>query len=261
MRICIIGKFPPIQGGVSMRTYWTAHGLAARGHEVHIVTNAKEAQPPFRMHMREEDWKRCAAVYRSGSVTVHWTDPVDRSQSYIPMASPFVSKLAAVAARVLSEHPFDVVLSYYMEPYGVAGHLAAEIAGVPHVVRMAGSDAGRLWRHPQFEPLYDHVLRSAEVVIAAGVVAERAIARGVDPARIASGGGVVVPEDLFTPTGSAIDLATLTERSRTGPRYAGASLGPVHGRPALFRCLRQARREQRIVCVARRNAAAQACRG
>ena len=35
-----------------MRTYWSAHALAARGHEVHVVTNAKEVQPPFRMHMR-----------------------------------------------------------------------------------------------------------------------------------------------------------------------------------------------------------------
>ncbi len=61
MRICIIGKFPPIQGGVSMRTYWTAHALAARGHDVHVVTNAKEARPPFRMHMRQEDWQRCEA--------------------------------------------------------------------------------------------------------------------------------------------------------------------------------------------------------
>ncbi len=63
MRICIIGKFPPIQGGVSMRTYWSAHGLAARGHEVHVVTNAKEARAPFRMYMRPEDWKRCEATY------------------------------------------------------------------------------------------------------------------------------------------------------------------------------------------------------
>jgi len=80
LRICIIGKYPPIQGGVSMRTYWTAHGLAARGHEVHVVTNAKEASPPFRMHMRPADWDRCDACYGAGSVTVHWTDPVDRSQ-------------------------------------------------------------------------------------------------------------------------------------------------------------------------------------
>ena len=71
MRICVIGKFPPIQGGVSMRTYWTAHALAMRGHEVHVVTNAKEVRPPFRMHMRAEDWTRCEARYDAGSVTVH----------------------------------------------------------------------------------------------------------------------------------------------------------------------------------------------
>jgi glycosyltransferase involved in cell wall biosynthesis len=209
VRICIIGKYPPIQGGVSMRTYWSAHALAAHGHEVHVVTNAKEAAPPFRMHMRSEDWKRCEAVYGQGCVRVHWTDPVDRAQSYIPMASPFVSKLAGVAARVHAEHPFDVIYSHYLEPYGVAAYLAAQITGAPHVARMAGSDAGRLWHHPQLEPLYDHVLRSAACVIAAGAVTERAIQRGVDPDRIAFGGGFTVPEDLFTPDGPPLDLGLL----------------------------------------------------
>jgi hypothetical protein len=152
-----------------------------RGHDVHVVTNAKEVRPPYRMYMRAQDWKRCEAQYGKGSVTVHWTDPVDASQTHIPMASPFVSKLASVAARVHAEHPFHVIYSHYLEPYGVAGHLIGQITGLPHVVRMAGSDAGRLWRHPQFEPLYDHVLRSAEIVVAAGEVAERAAQRGVDP--------------------------------------------------------------------------------
>jgi glycosyltransferase involved in cell wall biosynthesis len=217
LRICVIGKFPPIQGGVSMRTYWTAHALAARGHDVHVVTNAKEASPPFRMHMRPEDWQRCDGAYGDGRVTVHWTDPVDRSQSYLPMASPFVTKLATVAAGVHSEHPFDVIFSHYMEPYGVAGYLACQMTGVPHVVRMAGSDAGRLWHHPQFEALYDHVLRSAAVVVAGGVVAERAIERGVDPDRIAFGGGYVLPEHLFTPDGPLIDLDALRAEVKSDP--------------------------------------------
>src|SRR3989442_1475979 len=123
-----------------MRTYWSAHGLAARGHEVHVITNAKEVRPPFRMHMRAEDWKRCEATYGSGSVTVHWTDPVDRSQSYIPMASPFVSKLAATAARVHAQCPFEVIFSFYMEPFGVAGHLAAQMTRAPPVVPIAGRE-------------------------------------------------------------------------------------------------------------------------
>jgi glycosyltransferase involved in cell wall biosynthesis len=209
LRICIIGKFPPLQGGVSTRTYLAAHALAQRGHEVHVVTNAKEAAPPFRMHMRAEDWQRCEPSFGGGSVTVHWSDPVDRSQSYVPMASPFVSKLATLAAQAHAARPFDVIYSHYMEPYGVAGYLAAQMTGVPHVVRMAGSDAGRLWHHPQLEALYDHVLRSAATMVAVGKVAERARQRGIDPARIAAGGGYALPQAVFTPDGPVLDLQLL----------------------------------------------------
>jgi glycosyltransferase involved in cell wall biosynthesis len=232
----VIGKFPPIQGGVSARTYWTAHDLAARGHEVHVVTNAKEARPPFRMHMRRQDWKRCEGVYTpsgrslsAGSVKVHWTDPVDSSQFYIPMASAFVSKLAATAARLHAEHPFDVIYSHYLEPYGVAGHLAADIVRVPHVVRMAGSDAGHLWRHPQLQTLYDHVLRSAAIVITTGVVAGRAVKRGVRPERIAAAGGLELPEDLFRPEGPALDLAELRREIDLDPDLRDTMWGGFTG--------------------------------
>jgi hypothetical protein len=76
---------------------------------------------------------------------------------------------------------------------------------------MAGSDAGRLWRHPHFEALYDHVLTSAEAVIATGVVAKRAVARGVDPARITFDGGISIPDNLFSPNGPTLDLAALRD--------------------------------------------------
>ena len=200
-----------------MRTYWVAHSLARRGHDVDVITNAKEVEPPFRMLMRDEDWSRCGASYGSGSVTVHWTDPVDRSQTFIPMASPFVSKLVSVAAEAHRERPFDVVHSFYMEPYGIAAHLVAQMVQRPHVVRMAGSDAGRLWHHPQFEPLYDHVLRSADAVLASGEVARRAVARGIDPSRIFFGGKFAVPEDVFTPVGSVLDLVMLRRVAEADP--------------------------------------------
>ena len=209
MKICIVGKFPPIEGGVSMRTYWAAHLLAARGHDVHVVTNAREVRPPFRMHMRASDWARCAADYGAGRVAVHWTDPPDRSQRTVPAGSAFVSKLVGLAAQVHAESRIDVVYSHYLEPYGVAGHLVAEMAGAPHVTRMAGSDAGRLWHHPQLAPLYDHVLRTAQAVIAAGTVADRAMARGVDPLRLVPGGDFAVPEELFAGDGPVLDLAAL----------------------------------------------------
>jgi glycosyltransferase involved in cell wall biosynthesis len=212
-----------------MRTYWRAHGLAALGHEVHVATNAKEVVAPYRMLMRAEDWERCTGKYDAGSVTVHWTDPVDASQSYIPMASPFVSKLVGIVVRVHSERPFDVIYSHYLEPYGVAGLLAAQITGVPHVVRTAGSDAGRLWRHPQLEALYDHVLKSAEVVICGAAVRKHAVSRGIDPPRIAFDSGIVIPDDLFSPQGSALDLASLRAEACEDPDLRELTWGDFDG--------------------------------
>lgn len=214
MRICCLGKYPPIQGGVSMRNYWHARALASCGHEVHVVTNALEVQAPFRMHMQPEDWETCEETVNPGSLRVHWTNPVDKQQSYIPMASPFVSKLASIAASLHEQHSFDVIYSHYLEPYGVAAHLAAEMTGVPHVLRTAGSDAGRLWHYPQLEALYDHVLRRAVVLIAKGEVAARAKSRGVSPDRIAVADPFVIPGHLFTHEGSLLDLNVLRDEVR-----------------------------------------------
>jgi len=258
VRICVVGKFPPIQGGVSMRTYWTAHGLAARGHEVHVVTNAKEAEAPFRMLMRPADWARCSRSYGKGSVAVHWTEPADRSQYHIPMASPFVSKLAGIALRLHAKRRFDVVYSHYLEPYGVAAHIVAQSAGIPHVARMAGSDAGRLWHHPQLEPLYDEVLRAAAAVITGPVPGRRALARGIDPRRLAISGGFAVPERLFRPAGRVLDVAALRAEAlrdpalrhlvwggfRRGRPYFGVygKLGDTKGSLALLRAMHRLKR-------------------
>ena len=144
LRICIIGKYPPIQGGVSMRTYWTAHSLASRGHEVHVVTNAKEVQPPFRMHMRAQDWQRCEAQFecRIGNGSLDRSRSTGRSPTFRWRAPSFPSS-PTIAARVHAERPFDVIFSHYLEPYGVAGHLASQMTG-----RAACRSHGRQRRRP-----------------------------------------------------------------------------------------------------------------
>jgi hypothetical protein len=37
LRICLIGKYPPIQGGISAQCYWMCRWLAERGHEIDVV--------------------------------------------------------------------------------------------------------------------------------------------------------------------------------------------------------------------------------
>ncbi len=48
LRLCLIGKNFPIQGGVSKDNQWLAYALACTGFHIHIVTNAEEVEPPYR---------------------------------------------------------------------------------------------------------------------------------------------------------------------------------------------------------------------
>jgi glycosyltransferase involved in cell wall biosynthesis len=226
MEICIFGKYPPIEGGVSMRTYWLAHGLARLGHTVHVITNAKEVGLPYRMFMRQEDWARCEGHYGDGSVKVHWTESYGQQEWHIPSNTPFVTKLASLGLELTLSRPIDVLYAHYLEPYGVAAHIVAQAAGVPLVMRPAGSDAGRLWSLPQFRALYNHIFTSAAAVVCGPTVARRVIEAGVDPTRVARD-----PErhmnlsELFAPAGAALDVALLRDEIESDDRFRSALFG------------------------------------
>ena len=210
MRIALIGKYPPIEGGVSMHHYWYAHALAALGHQIHVVTNAREVEAPFRMFMRPEDWQRCEKTYSGGGyVRVHWTDPYDASQRHVPWHNPYATKLASLAIQVVQEHSLELIFSYYLEPYGVAGHLAAEMTGQPHVIKHAGSDAGRLLLHPQMGTLYDGIFAKAARIVTGGVVANQLLRSGIDKTRLFLEDDFRVPESIFCSDGEVLDLAKL----------------------------------------------------
>ena len=193
-----------------MHHYWYAHALAALGHQIHVVTNAREVEAPFRMFMRPEDWERCEKNYSGGGyVRVHWTDPYDASQRHVPWHNPYATKLASLAIQVVQDHSLELIFSYYLEPYGVAGHLAAEMTGRPHIIKHAGSDAGRLLLHPQMGPLYDRIFAKAARIVTGGAVANQLLRSGIDKARLFLEDDFRVPESRFCPEGEALDLAKL----------------------------------------------------
>jgi glycosyltransferase involved in cell wall biosynthesis len=263
----MIGKFPPIEGGVSMHQFWCAHSLAALGHQIHVITNAREVETPFRMLMRPQDWLRCERNYPGGGyVRVHWTNPYDHTQSHIPWHNPYVTKLASVAAQVVEEHDLELIFSYYLEPYGVAGYLAAQMTGRPHVLKHAGSDAGRLLLHPQMCTLYDHVFNRATRIVTGGPMVKRFRQSGLDEGRLFLGDDFRVPESLFCPDGGVLDLErlaceaaedhslapTLEPRISAHPPFIGVygKLGEAKGTFDLLRAVKRLReRGQKFTLV------------
>src|SRR5215472_10187571 len=167
MRICAIVKYPPIQGGVSVRSYWIARSLAQSGHQVHIVTNADQVEEQYRVWFPRGERERLECSFSNGGqVRVSSTWSINRrSALQVPASDMYVTKLASLAADTVRSQKCDIIYSYYLEPYCVAGHLASGWTDVPHVIEHAGSDRTTLLSNPELSTAYKEVLRAARGVI------------------------------------------------------------------------------------------------
>lgn len=211
LSICIIGKYPPIEGGVSTQTYWLAHGLASRGHDVHVVTNADEVEPTFRMRLAPEDGSHYQPSFANGGSVRVYT-PLGysrRAMFHIPEANPFVSKLASVATDVIREHGCGVVFAYYFEPYGVAGYLTSRWTSRPLIVRHAGSDLDRLLRVPDLATTYKEILCAADAVVTKPRLMPRFTALGMRREQLEADIPYSIPTEMFRPTVAPADLSSL----------------------------------------------------
>lgn len=207
MKVCLIGKYPPIEGGVSMQTYWMAHGLAERGHQVWVVTNAPDVELPYRMHLDPDDAPWYQPVFPSGGeVRVCTTETYRHARmGHIPDGDPVVTKLASRATQVVRAHGCDATFAYYFEPYAVAACLVARWTGIPLIIKHAGSDLDRLMRVPDLATTYQEVLRSADCVLTRAPLVDRFVTLGVDETRIYPDLPFGLPASVFNPEAPPLD--------------------------------------------------------
>ncbi len=233
MKICFIGKFPPIPGGVSSENYWFAHELAEAGHEIHVVTNANEAFYPYRMKMLATDWHDCEKSYVSGGfVKVHWTNDDIKKQYHVPNHNAFVTKLSSKALKVIRENAIDVIFGYYIEPYGIASYIASLTTNVPYVIKHAGSDIGRLWKQDDFYELYQIVLKRAKYVLTSKIVAKEIINHGIKEEKLRLGVRSPLPKIFNTNKSnkdeflSYVNITALINNKKT--------IG-IYGKPGMYK--------------------------
>lgn len=201
MNICIVGKYLPIEGGVSTQTYWLARGLARHGHNVHVVSNSNEVEAAYRVELRPQDSKWLQPRFRQGGAVYLYGPQAysRRAMGHIPRSNPFVTKLASVAADVIRSGSCDVILSYYLEPYALSGYLASLWTGRPLVIRHAGSDLDRLFMVPDCATAYSEVLRAARFIATQRPLVTRFLRLGIQPDKIRTDLGFALPLSVFSP--------------------------------------------------------------
>ncbi|WP_408890010.1 glycosyltransferase [Myxococcus faecalis] len=225
MRICAVMKYPPIQGGVSAQSYWMARGLAEAGHEVHVVTNADEVEPEHRIIFDEDDREWLAPAFGQGRVHLHGTEPLSPTLTHIPQSNPFTGKLAGSAAEVVRRYGCDLIYSYYLEPYGVAAHLAASWTGVPYLVRNAGSDVGRLMNHLGLATTYREVLRRADGICSGSPYPY--LGMGVRPEALYRGPPSHLPRSCFSPQVVPLDIPLHAARMQREHPHLVSNARPI----------------------------------
>ena len=82
LKLCIIGKYPPIQGGVSRQMYWLARCFAELGHQIHFVTNADEVELEYRIYIPVEECSKLECSFENGGFVKLYTSYEPQRTNY-----------------------------------------------------------------------------------------------------------------------------------------------------------------------------------
>lgn len=160
MKICLISKYPPIEGGVCSKNYWLAKELGKRGHKVFVVTNSWEVEDEYREVFNSSDLDK----YQPKNVTLFNTDSPSNLR-HIPHSKIFVEKISSLAIETIEKYNVEVIDSKYMIPYVVAGYIASNLTDKPQILRHAGSDMSRLLYSPYLKPLFIKIFRNVDKIV------------------------------------------------------------------------------------------------
>lgn len=208
MKICFIGKYPPIEGGESSKLYWLAKELGRRGHQVHIVTNAFCVEKEFRERLQGQD----LSFYQPPGVTVHNLDPFGLP-SFVLQSPSYAQALTSLAYYTVEKFDLDIIEGWYLVPYGAAAFLTSSFTKRPCILRHAGSDLNKLGRSFYFKFLIDQILKNADYVITYPSRKKMLMEKGVIPYRLFINRSTSVDTRFFSP-----------ENKISARRYLPASL-------------------------------------
>ena len=200
MKITFIGKYPPIQGGVSARAYWFTRALGERGIEMHVVTNADLVEDMYREKLDLSD-PETKKLYVGENVHIHTL--TEKAPRHIPYSQGYVSRLTNLGLKVIGDHGSDLIFAHYLEPYGVVALFLKQQLGTPYITQHAGSDLYTMFQHKDYTYLLGRVMRQADGMFISARLKDFADELNIKQLRAPH---LVVNTDVFSPRGELFDF-------------------------------------------------------
>ncbi|MCC6182927.1 MAG: glycosyltransferase family 4 protein [Bacteroidia bacterium] len=157
MKILLLGKFPPIQGGESNKAYFLVKELIKKGHEITIITNSLELNDSLLYQMADFDTEQLKdkglTIYNLKSMPLF---------KFIPYYEPSSEYIISTGIEILSKENFDLIIGWYLLPFSSSAFSLSKIFSTKFIVQHAGSDLKRLLPHPKLKFYLEHILRFAD---------------------------------------------------------------------------------------------------
>lgn len=160
MNLLCLSKYPPIQGGESARAYWLLKALGERGHSISVVSNCMEVEDQYRCHLDDDAIENL----QPKGVKIYSSFPVGQPH-FIPQTNPYTEKLVSLALEAAAVREPDVVLGWYLLPYGTAAYMTATLLGKRFLLKHAGSDLTRLFHDPYLHPFLKRLVTDADGIL------------------------------------------------------------------------------------------------
>ncbi len=148
MKILLIGKYPPMQGGISTKTYWLCKHLEKDGIEFQIIT-LNDSQYSTNGHNLEK-----VTVVKDKQVPWH-----------IPETSLVDDRLINAALKVTNDFSPDLIETNYIWPFCKDALFVARTLNKPLLIRHAGSDILKFYNDQEFRDIMSIYFDQASAIV------------------------------------------------------------------------------------------------
>jgi glycosyltransferase involved in cell wall biosynthesis len=150
MKILLIGKYPPMQGGIATKTYWLFKELEKKGFDFRAVT------------VETEDYSIKGKNYNRSKTTVL---KLKKSPWHIPESELIGDRILSIALRIAESFKPDVIETNYLWPFCMPSIMVADILGKPLMIRHAGSDIQKFIHDNKFRDIMKIYFRKATIIV------------------------------------------------------------------------------------------------
>ena len=150
MKILLIGKYPPMQGGISAKTYWLFRELEKHGFDLRAVT----------VEARDYSIKgdRCN---RSKTESIRIKEP----PWHIPESELLSDRIFQSSMEIIEDFKPDLIETNYLWPFCLPALLVANITEKPLIIRHAGSDIQKFYQDEEFKKNIKTYFKNAAIVV------------------------------------------------------------------------------------------------